>query len=316
MLIELLRKFQPLSEKEAKVAVKALDELKLQTSAESILGYSTLCSSDFAYSLDFFLEQLSQLPLFSKLGDMTSKLGHDCAKWVNLYEISKSSLLHKALHIDMNDYVEKIKKMNPRLNFDRYEKFTEEFNGILEAASDHCFMQNDYHLLIFQILFAQIAKRHDEKKRPFVLSEIPTGCGKSWVLAILATAIRQKYRCNVLIATSTNFLAKYGEEHYGIQFELTYNMPTNSYVSFPKLVDIVTDLNEPTFILIDEIDNFLFSNPLATRANGGCEDNIAVFKAAKLNNSNVLGVLGVTGTFDTRYGAPPLKKMFDSFFFL
>ena len=85
LLTELLPKFQPVSEKEAKVAVKALDELKLQTSVESILGYSTLCSSDYACPLDFFLEQLSQLPQFSKVEDMTSKLGQDCAKWVNMY---------------------------------------------------------------------------------------------------------------------------------------------------------------------------------------------------------------------------------------
>ena len=206
--------------------------------------------------------------------------------------------------------------MNPRETLNRFEKFAEEFGGILEVASDHCFMQNDYHLLLFQVLFQRIAESFKEEKQPFVLSEIPTGCGKSWVLAILAAAIRQKFQCNVLIATSTNFLAKYGEEHYGIQFELTYNMPTNSYVSFPKLVDIVTDLHEPTFLLIDEIDNFLFSNPLATRANGGCEDNLAVFKAGKLNNSNVLGVLGVTGTLDSLYGVTPLKNMFSDFFFL
>ncbi len=75
-----------------------------------------------------------------------------------------------------------------------------------------------------------------------MIGEIPTGCGKSWLLTILGAAIKQKYKCNVLIATPNNFLAKFAEENYGYSLGFAYNKSENSFLSYTRLIDIASEL--------------------------------------------------------------------------
>ncbi len=81
-------------------------------------------------------------------------------------------------------------------------------------------------------------------------------------------------------------------------------------MSFSRLVEVLEGLQEPTFVLIDEVDSFLFENPLATKKNGGCKGDSIVLKAQLLKQSNVVGVVGLTGTFDHNYGAQSLKRLY------
>ena len=152
---------------------------------------------------------------------MSDRLGQDCQRWLSVYETQKSSLLHHSKNITMEDYEATFQKMNKKIVIERHLAFADDFKELLEIAGDNFYIENNHHLLLFQVLFHRIKQDLDAGKQPFVLSEIPTGCGKSWVLAILAAVIRKQFECNVLIATSSNFLAKFGEENYGIQGELT-----------------------------------------------------------------------------------------------
>ena len=56
-----------------------------------------------------------------------------------------------------------------------------------------------------------------------LVAEVPTGCGKSWLLCLLAAAMKDMLGWNVLIATPSDFLAKFAEETYGVHFGICYN---------------------------------------------------------------------------------------------
>ncbi len=275
-----------------------------------MVSYSKLYSRSFSYSLSFFLEQLEALPPFHKLGALTEKLGRDCSKWVELFQNETSSLVQNTKNIDEVEYMSTFLQLNPTKELEVTGSFAEKHSTLLQTACRNQFVDNPYHRILFELLYSQTCRVREGGRSPHLICEVPTGCGKSWVLAILAAALKEELHCNVLVATSNNFLAKFAEETYGMHFGLTYNRSEDSYVSFPKLTEVLQTLQEPTFVLIDEVDSFLFENPLATKKNGGCKSDSVVLKAQLLRQSNVLGVVGLTGTFDHNYGAQSLRRLF------
>ena len=119
---------------------------------------------------------------------------------------------------------------------------------------------------------------------------------------LLAAAVKKVYDVSVLIATPTNFLAKYAEETFGIHFGITYNMQQDAYVSFGQLLDLLPSITERTFVLFDEIDSFLFDSPLVSPFNSSLREQKIIFKPELLQHMNIGGVVGVSGTIDQFYG--------------
>ncbi len=308
--VEVLSVFPSVPEKEAEEVLEELVERAAMTTPESVASYSRLYSRSYSYSLSFFLEQLEELPPFHKLEGLEHKLGRDCSKWVELYQTETTSLVQNTRQISQEDYLATFRQLNPTKELEVTGAFAGKFGGVLRTAQANSFVDNPYHRILFELLFSQVCEARGTGASPFSVCEVPTGCGKSWVLAILAAALKEELGCNVLVATSNNFLAKFAEESYGLHFGLTYNRSEDSYVSFARLVEVLEGLQEPTFVLVDEVDSFLFENPLATKKNGGCKCASVVLKAGLLKQSNVLGVVGLTGTFDHNYGAQSLRRLF------
>jgi superfamily II DNA or RNA helicase len=62
--------------------------------------------------------------------------------------------------------------------------------------------------------------------------KIPTGCGKSWIIAYSAAIVKELIGVNVLILTVNNYLSYYGKDAYGSAFGLQAEQRKNSYLSY------------------------------------------------------------------------------------
>ncbi len=306
----LLHFFPPISKHESSEVCHLLKNLLSIGSSLSILSFGKLISADFSQTFVFFLKQLFLLPQYDKVSQFANSFLGDCSKWVEIYGTLTSSMVYSAKRISSEEYTQTITQLNPKLTLEKYENFATEFRGILDTAADNNFIETPYHMLILEYLFQLVETEVNSTNQFAVIGEIPTGCGKSWLLTILGAAIKQKYKCNVLITTPNNFLAKFAEENCGYSLGFAYNKNTDSYLSYSKFIDIASDLQTPTFVLIDEIDDYLFLNPFHILENSVKKHQRILWKTECLKNMNIAGILGVTGTLDKNYGTHVLKNYF------
>ena len=129
-------------------------------------------------------------------------------------------------------------------------------------------------------------------------------------MCLIAAALKTLPDVNVLIATPSDFLAKYAEETFGIHLGLGYNQGRDSYVSFSRLSELLTKGLDNTFILIDELDSYLFENPIEQVNEEDGPTHSIRFKMRLLQASKAVGILGMTGTLDKLYGVKALDLMF------
>ena len=93
-----------------------------------------------------------------------------------------------------------------------------------------------YHSLILRSFLNTIDSTIELKSVPLIFAEIPTGCGKSLILLIIAEYIRRKYKYNVLIVTHNYYLARFAAETYGKRVQLSCNRIYDSYIPIEKLL--------------------------------------------------------------------------------
>lgn len=263
-----------------------------------------------------FLKEIRELPAFDQLGDAAKLFSKDYRTWATSFFSAKTSIVHNILDKTPEDYLATLDRMNRQLQLDRHEDFEQEFKDIVDVAEANSFTKNSYHAVLLQVLYKRILDSFTNEKKPVAIAEIPTGCGKSWLLVLLAAAVQKAFGVSVLIATPTNFLAKYAEETFGIHFGFTYGMQQDAYVSFDQLIDVLPTIQERTFLFFDEIDSFLFDSPMVTPNNSSLKEPKIVFKPELLNHEKVCGVVGVSGTVDQCFGGKALKQMFGEVFFL
>ncbi len=127
--------------------------------------------------------------------------------------------------------------------------------------------------------------------------------------------IKKAFGCNILLAAPENFLAKYWEETYGINFGFSFDSAVDGIVSFRSLLEIIPRLEEETFLLIDEVDGFLFENPIATEQDEGGRTTTVCYKQELLRSPHIAGLIGLSGTFDSQFGVLALRRSLENLFY-
>jgi hypothetical protein len=89
-----------------------------------------------------------------------------------------------------DEYLETLQELNPRFDFEMFEEFEQAFADIFKTAEANSFVKNSYHELLLKILYKQAYDHLSKDKKPVTVAEVPTGCGKSWLLVLLAAAIQ------------------------------------------------------------------------------------------------------------------------------
>ena len=240
---------------------------------------------------------------------MKNLLKGDCSKWRSIYEEHTSSILSKSFSVTQEEYLSKIRVMSSSKDISLYDNFEEEFKDIIAKAEENGFKRTSYHMTLLSLIYKEFSL---ERK---VITEIPTGCGKSWILSILAACIKKSLDCSVLVVTMTEFLAQFSEEHYGVFHGLTYNNTKDAFISYSKFMSIVDKLSEPTVVLIDECDYFFFEETLYEMEATSVSRRIQ-YKMASVSYPMVSSIIGATGTLDRQYGEASLRRQLDKVSFL
>jgi superfamily II DNA or RNA helicase len=87
------------------------------------------------------------------------------------------------------------------------------FTPILEEVEENAkrgdYLPSNYQKAIIQNIFEIVTnKLTSHKDMISLIMRVPTGCGKSWIIAITAAVISKMYpKLNVLILTANNLLA-------------------------------------------------------------------------------------------------------------
>ena len=155
-MAELLAKGVPLFLRpDLEEAEEVMKQLKIAAEMGPTVGiglYLGLTKKGPKRKFSEFLETVIRLPSFEKLGHLKNRLGNDCLKWAEELDEQQQGVIHHVDDISYEDFEEKFRELNPKLDFENKMDFFANFSDIVKEAQQNGFKLTNYHRLLLNIL--------------------------------------------------------------------------------------------------------------------------------------------------------------------